>query len=231
MLHTYGTAMDICASAGQLDRALQVGREGGKEGRRLEEKVVLFILVSSNFHHFLTLPPSLPPSFPPQVASWMESAGLPLNKVAYTTLLKACAEAKQGERALEVLERLHASDVYLDYLGYLKVCVCPPSLPSPVSCVFSSANLFSSHPSLLPTELTHSLPPSLPPSQAVELLGATGLANEALAELEGMLEKEVVADHRIFFSLIRYVPSLPPSLPPSLTPLTVTKTLLKPLPV
>ena len=78
MLHTYGTTMDICASAGQLDRALQV-------------------------------------------ANWMEAAGLDLNKVAYTTLLKACAEAKQGPRALEVLARLHANDVYLDYLGYLKV--------------------------------------------------------------------------------------------------------------
>ncbi|KAM3568146.1 hypothetical protein VYU27_009725, partial [Nannochloropsis oceanica] len=92
------------------------------------------------------------------VASWMESAGLPLNKVAFTTLLKACAQAKQGFRALEVLQRLHASDIYFDYLGYLK---------------------------------------------AVEILGASGLVHEALSELEGMLEEEVAADHRIFFSLIR----------------------------
>ena len=70
--------MDICASAGQLDRALQV-------------------------------------------ASWMEEAGLPLNKIAYTTLIKACAEAGEGHRALEILDRVRASAVTLDYLGYLKV--------------------------------------------------------------------------------------------------------------
>lgn len=45
MLHTYGAAMDACASAGQLDRALEV-------------------------------------------AAWMEEGGHPLNRVAYTTLIK-----------------------------------------------------------------------------------------------------------------------------------------------
>lgn len=45
MLHTYGAAMDACASAGQLDRALEV-------------------------------------------ATWMEEGGHPLNRVAYTTLIK-----------------------------------------------------------------------------------------------------------------------------------------------
>lgn len=45
MLHTYGAAMDACASAGQLDRALEA-------------------------------------------AAWMEEGGHPLNRVAYTTLIK-----------------------------------------------------------------------------------------------------------------------------------------------
>lgn len=47
MLHTYGAAMDACASAGQLDKALEV-------------------------------------------AGWMEEGGYPLNRVAYTTLIKVC---------------------------------------------------------------------------------------------------------------------------------------------
>lgn len=45
MLHSYGAAMDACASAGQLERALEV-------------------------------------------AGWMEEGGHPLNRVAYTTLIK-----------------------------------------------------------------------------------------------------------------------------------------------
>jgi pentatricopeptide repeat protein len=42
-------------------------------------------------------------------------------QVAFTTLIKGCAESRDGGRALEILARMREQRVELDYLGYIKV--------------------------------------------------------------------------------------------------------------